>query len=72
MLLTKFRGIGPLVQEKKIFEGFLPYMGMVAILVTSIMLTLVLRDPYRSGFTMHVCVAGHGSIRDRPVSSFTL
>ena len=25
--------IGPLVPEKKIFEGFLPYMGMVAILV---------------------------------------
>ena len=35
-------------------------------------LTLVLRDPYRSGFAMHVCVAGYGSIRDRPVSSFTL
>ena len=26
--------IGPPVPEKKIFEGFLPYMGMVAILVT--------------------------------------
>ena len=25
--------IGPLVPEKKIFEGFLPYMGMAAILV---------------------------------------
>ena len=25
--------IGLLVQEKKIFKGFLPYMGMVAILV---------------------------------------
>ena len=25
--------IGPLVLEKKIFEGFLPYMGMAAILV---------------------------------------
>ena len=25
--------IGPLVQEKKIFEGFLPYMGMAAIFV---------------------------------------
>ena len=25
--------IGPLVLEKKIFDGFLPYMGMVAILV---------------------------------------
>ena len=25
--------IGPSVLEKKIFEGFLPYMGMVAILV---------------------------------------
>ena len=35
-------------------------------------LTLVLRDPYRSGLAMHVCVAGYGSIRDRPVSSFTL
>ena len=38
----------------------------------SLILTLVLRDPYRSGFAMHVCVAGYGSIRDRPVSSFTL
>ena len=25
--------IGPLVLEKKIFEGFLPYMGMAAILI---------------------------------------
>ena len=25
--------IGPQVPEKKIFEGFLPYMGMAAILV---------------------------------------
>ena len=33
MLHTKFRGIGLPVPEKKIFEGFLPYMGMVAILV---------------------------------------
>ena len=29
------------------------------------MLTLVMRDPYRSGFTMHVCVADHGLIRYR-------
>ena len=33
MLHTKFRVIGPPVPEKKIFEGFLPYMGSVAILV---------------------------------------
>ena len=34
MLHTKFRGNQPAqVPEKKIFEGFLPYMGMVAILV---------------------------------------
>ena len=33
MLHTKFVKIGPLVLEKKIFEGFLPYMGMAAILV---------------------------------------
>ena len=32
MLHTKFRQIGPPVPEK-IFEGFLPYMGVVAILV---------------------------------------
>ena len=25
--------MGPLVQEKKIFEGFLPYIGLAAILV---------------------------------------
>ena len=33
MLYTKFHEIGPPVLEKKIFEGFLPYMGMAAILV---------------------------------------
>ena len=37
MLHTKFRGTLPAtllpVPEKKIFEGFLPYMGVVAILV---------------------------------------
>ena len=34
MLHTKFfMEIGPLVPVKKIFEGFLPNMGMVAILV---------------------------------------
>ena len=30
---TKFVEISPPVPEKKIFEGFLPYMGMAAILV---------------------------------------
>ena len=33
MLHTKFRGIGLSVPKKKIFERFLPYMGMAAILV---------------------------------------
>ena len=39
MLHTKFRGnlhVGmepPLLPEKKIFDGFLPYRGVVAILV---------------------------------------
>ena len=33
MLLTKFLKIGLPVLEKKIFEGFLPCMGMAAILV---------------------------------------
>ena len=33
MLHTKFWKIGPPVLEKKIFEGFLPYMGMAAFLV---------------------------------------
>ena len=33
MLHTKFRGIGLLVTEKKIFKGFLPYVGMAVILV---------------------------------------
>ena len=32
MLHTKPKVIGPLVLEKKIFEGFLPYMGVAAIL----------------------------------------
>ena len=31
--MSSFVEIGPLVLEKKIFEGFLPYMGMAAILV---------------------------------------
>ena len=31
--MPSFVEIGPPVLEKKIFEGFLPYMGMVAILV---------------------------------------
>ena len=33
MLHTKFVKIGLPVIEEKIFEGFLPYMGMAAILV---------------------------------------
>ena len=33
MLHTKFRGIGQPVTVQKIFEGFLPYLGMAAILV---------------------------------------
>ena len=33
MLHTKFRRKRSPVPEKKAFEGFLPYMGMVAILV---------------------------------------
>ena len=31
--IQSFMKIGPPVPEKKIFEGFLPYMGMAAILV---------------------------------------
>ena len=31
--MPSFIEIGPPVPEKKIFEGFLPYMGMAAILV---------------------------------------
>ena len=45
---------------------------VILLCMVSVLITLVLRDPYRSGFAMHVCVAGYGSIRDRPVSSFTL
>ena len=30
--MPSFIEIGPTVPEKKIFEGFLPYMGMAAIL----------------------------------------
>ena len=33
MLMPSFVEIGPLVPEKKIVEGFLPYMRMAAILV---------------------------------------
>ena len=32
MLQTKPMATGPLVPEKKNFKGFLPYMGVVAIL----------------------------------------
>ena len=31
--MPSFIEIGPPIPEKKIFEGFLPYMGMAAILV---------------------------------------
>ena len=31
--MSSFVEIGPLVPEKKIVEGFLPYMGVAAILV---------------------------------------
>ena len=31
--MPSFIEISPLVQEMKIFEGFLPYMGMAAILI---------------------------------------
>ena len=31
--MPSFVEISPLVQEKKNFKGYLPYMGMVAILV---------------------------------------
>ena len=30
MLHTKSQGYGPFVPENKIFKGFLPYMGVVA------------------------------------------
>ena len=33
MLHTKFRENRPAMMEKKILEGFLPYMGVAAILV---------------------------------------
>ena len=33
MLHTKFRGIRPAVSGEEDFKGFLPYMGMAAILV---------------------------------------
>ena len=33
MLHTKFRGNRSADSEKKIFKGFLPYIGMAAILV---------------------------------------
>ena len=32
-LVPSFSTIGPPVLEKKIFEGFLPYMGVAAILL---------------------------------------
>ena len=31
--IPSFMQIGPAVPKKKVFEGFLPYMGMAAILV---------------------------------------
>ena len=33
LLLPRPKVTGPLVPEKKIFEGFFPYMGVAAILV---------------------------------------
>ena len=34
--MPSFVEIGPLVLEKNTFEGFLPYMGMTAILVSDL------------------------------------
>ena len=31
MLHTKYQGLGLLVPENKVFKGFLPYMGVVAL-----------------------------------------
>ena len=43
--MPSFVKIGPLVLEKKIFEGFLPYMGLAATLVmSSLQLYSILSD----------------------------
>ena len=50
MLHTKFLGNRPCssqVLEKKIFEGFLPYMGVAAILVMWSLIPIICPPPYR-------------------------
>ena len=50
MLHTKFRGNRPTVPERKIFKGFLPFVGTAAILVMGpasfhqIFISLYLKD----------------------------
>ena len=59
MLHTKPQVIGPLVLEKKIFEGFLPYMGVAAILIMwtrSREQTFV--PPTHGGFTWNLALIG--------------
>ena len=58
MLHTKLSGNRPPVPEEKIFEGFLPYMGVVAILVMS------------SDFHFHVPVSFHTKFGSDRHSSF--
>ena len=47
--IPNFVEIGPLVLEKKIFEGFLPYMGLAAILghVNNISFPLPMEAPHK-------------------------
>ena len=46
--IPSFMEIGPPVPEKKIFEGFLPYMGVAAILV----------PPTQGGSTYNLALTG--------------
>ena len=55
--IPSFMEISPLVQEKKIFEGFLPYMGMAAILVRCGVQTFV--SPTHRGSTQNLALIGH-------------
>ena len=59
MLHTKFRGNRPAGSREEVFEGFLPYMGMVAILVMwlapchQIFISLYLKAFIKNGSDRH-------------------
>ena len=60
--ITSFKEIGLTVPQKKIFEGFLPYMGVAAILVVTSIVSVE--------FHFHVPESLHTKFDSKWLSSF--